>query len=347
MSHTLGPRPSSVGRPLDLVRRGAGAEAEAVRQPGGQERRARHGPGLADRRDPVTPGSPTGDAAADRVAAGASIVRKSARGHQSAHTGTDVVGRDGPRAAPTAVRSGPRCCRAGGDRASAASPRWRAPSAGREALFRLLEIAAEEACGRCAPPASRSSRLEPGSVLGAHHRQRRRPRARRGALAGGRDLHDRGVRRPRAGRRRAADLGLAPSTTRPAPQRARAARASSARAARSARRSSWTASCGASSTRPGTLGEPGFDQDDVAYLEALIAILAGARVPLAAGGVAGAAGLPRPADRPAEPAGPRRARRARPSTCAPGQRARSPWSPSTSTGSSRSTTSSATSPATS
>ena len=68
---------------------------------------------------------------------------------------------------------------------------------------------------------------------------------------------------------------------------------------------------------------------------------------VAARGVARAAGLPRPADRAAEPARARRARRPRLRRGARLDAATSPWSRSTSTGSRRSTTPSGTWPATS
>ena len=78
-----------------------------------------------------------------------------------------------------------------------------------EALFRLLEIAAEEAQVAMRRRQRLGQPAGPRHLERPHHRQRRRPRPQRGPLARERDLHDRRVRQPQARAGRAAELDLA------------------------------------------------------------------------------------------------------------------------------------------
>ena len=219
-----------------------------------------------------------------------------------------------------------------------------------EALFRLLEIAAEEARLSLDAASVSVSRLEPGTHDRPHDRQRRRPRAR--PRSGGRTT--RSTRwtefaQPRTLARRAASPGGRRSTTR------RATRASGS----CSRELGKHCAIGVADHR----GRPAVGRvlrhpDGAASRTSAaddIVLPGGADgdprrrdLAVAARGVARAAGLPRPADRAAEPARPRRARRRRPSTSRPACRAHGHGRRrSTSTGSSRSTTPSATWPATS
>ena len=121
-----------------------------------------------------------------------------------------------------------------------------------EALFRLLEIAAEEARGRAR---ARERVGEPAGDRhehGADHRERRRARADRGAVARERGLRHGRLREPRGAGQDWIPWRAARRRPRLPTARAAAAPAELGKVtARSARRSSSTASCGASSTRPG------------------------------------------------------------------------------------------------
>ncbi len=215
-----------------------------------------------------------------------------------------------------------------------------------ETLSRLIEIAAEEARVAIDAASVSVSRLIPGSLtirtvinvgdLGPH----------RDPLARGRDLRDARVREPRAGPRRAADLDR--RRHRASSQPAEVGAAPLARQGILDRRpdrggrSLWGEFY---ATRH--VDQMAFDRNDELLPRGAHRDPRRCDLPLAARGVARAARLPRPVDRAAPTVAPSTSTPPGSSTSPSGTPARSPSSPSTSTGSRRSTTPWATSPATS